>query len=185
METRTPHLSPFSVGDTVIYGVHGRCTIQAIESKTVGDQTVDFYKMEPVKPALSRSTRPSPAIWLPVQSQEKAGLRAPLTRDECESLNPIFSSREYYFDLKTHWHQTQPKLDEMIAREGAIGLAKVVSYLFVRTHQYVVVPGEQARYYETACRLLYRELSDALAEPMSLIQQRTEKLMKPKLTPSQ
>lgn len=174
----------FEPGSSVIYGMHGRCSVASIEMRRVSDQNVAFYKLEIQKPALSRSTRQEPAIWVPVATAIERGLRQPLSSPgQAEAVFKIFSSREYYFSLNEPWSVIQTKLESAIAREGAIGLAKTISYLFALRKKQIVATPEVNRLYDQANKVLTRELAGVLNEPIRAIEERVAKFLKQKLVP--
>jgi RNA polymerase-interacting CarD/CdnL/TRCF family regulator len=173
----------FQPGSQVIYALHGKCQVVAIENRTIGNEQIPFYKLEVVKPALSRSTRPEPAIWLPILNARDRGLRAPVTRDEADLVISILTNREYYFQLQEPFHSVLPKLEACIRTEGAIGLAKVYSYLYVLKRKLIVAPSEVNRFQESVTRLLMRELSETLGETARAIEDRISKGLRQKMLP--
>lgn len=173
----------FSSGETVIYALHGKCNVLSVEDRSVGGEAMRFYKLEIQKSPLSRSSRHEPAIWVPVASAKERGMRAPITAAEVAAVQSIFSTREYYFELNAAWHSVLPKLESAIRNEGAIGLAKVASYLFVLRRKQVVPSSELIRFQETVNKLLLRELSEATGEQIRTLEERMSKSMKHKLLP--
>src|SRR5690349_20484976 len=105
METElTTPLNPaprtFETGSVVFYGMHGRCQILGVETRTVSGESVPFYKMEVIRNTIAKPVnKKEPAIYLPVSSAQNRGLRTIMTAAEMEAANAIFSSREYYFQL--------------------------------------------------------------------------------------
>jgi RNA polymerase-interacting CarD/CdnL/TRCF family regulator len=172
----------FEVGQTVIYPMMGKCAVIGLEEKAVGGETLSLYKLEVQKSSFSRSTRQSPEVWVPVGAAIAKGLRLPLQADGVDAIFKIFSSREFYFELTRPWNQLQPELEGAIRREGAVGLAKVASFLFVLKKRQIVPTPEVNRLSETVDRLLYRELSEASGEAIRSLEEKTKKMMRPKLT---
>jgi RNA polymerase-interacting CarD/CdnL/TRCF family regulator len=158
----TQSSTPFQVGDHVIYGMHGRCSIVRIDHKTVGGQTLSFYVLEAVKPPLTRSTKKEPAIFVPIQSAQSQGMRRPITNETIATVTNILESREYYFSAQLPWNVVLPQLNQCLVSEGAIGLAKVASYVHVRCKKYAVPPTELQKYSEQIFRLLNKEIGEAL-----------------------
>src|SRR5579885_1522633 len=182
MEPQTP-IHEFAPQSTVVYGLHGKCLITAIESRTIGSQTIKFYKLEVQKSALSRSQRQEPAIWVPVSSAREQGLRAPMTAEEAEAVLRTLASREYFFQINESWSSILPKLESTIRIEGGIGMAKVLSYLFVLKRKQVVPTPEVARFYENVSRLLLRELSEILGKPIRALEDQIARGFRQKLLP--
>ncbi len=190
MDTETPSAaatsatpSTFTPGSTVVYGMHGKCTILAIENKTVGGVTVPYFKMEVQKSTLSRSTRQEPAIWVPCSTAQEKGMRAVMTTTDAEEVNKVFASREFYFPLDESWGSLQSKLENSIRREGFIGSAKVLSCLFVLKKKQVVPTPEVNRFSESVSRIFFRELSDLLQEPAKSLEEKANRAMRFKLLP--
>lgn len=150
----------FEPGANVIYGLLGRCVVESIESRTVGDQSVAFYKLQPAKTPLARGKALEPAIWLPVEKASSSGLRQPLSEAEFEKVQGILQSAEYYLPLKTPFREAKLKTEEWIRLEGACGLAKTLSYLFVLKNSLVVAPSEVQKHYATVLNVLVRELAE-------------------------
>ena len=173
----------FAPGSDVIYSVHGRCQVKAIEERTVGGQRLRFYRLEPQRSALSRSTRPEPAIWLPVMNANQRGLRCLMNKEQCQQAFEILTDGEYYFALQNAWNHTQSELEACLAIEGGIGLAKVLGFLHVLKARRIVPPSDVIRMFELVHRLLVRELVEVLGEPVKTIEERVEKALRQKLKP--
>jgi RNA polymerase-interacting CarD/CdnL/TRCF family regulator len=173
----------FAPQATVIYALHGKCMVAGIETRTVGGQTLRFYKLEVQKSALSRSQRHEPAIWVPVNSAREQGLRMPITAEDAEAVLRVLASREYFFQTNESWSAILPKLETTIRIEGAIGMAKVLSYLFVLKRKQVVPAPEVNRLYENVSKLLLRELSEVLNKPIRALEDQIAKGFRQKLLP--
>lgn len=181
--TETTSMNRFPIGASVIYNFHGKCTVAAIESRVINEQTVEFYKLEVQKSVLSRSTRLDPAIWVPIATAQEHGLRLPVDETEVDTILKTISSREYYFQLQESWPVVQSKLDAVIKSEGCIGLAKVVSYLHVLKRKQIVPTTEANRMSDLTMRLLLRELSEALKLPIRSVEAEIAKALRQKLIP--
>jgi RNA polymerase-interacting CarD/CdnL/TRCF family regulator len=171
----------FTPGSQVIYGMHGKCSVLAVETREAGGKSFSFYKLEIQKSPLSRSTRHEPAIWVPVETAQERGLRQPSNKEQAEEIMKVLASREYFFSIYEPWNTVQAKLDTVIRNEGAIGLAKALSYLFVIKKKQIVPPSEAVKMYDAVNRLLFKELSEALGENARSIEERALKSMRPKL----
>lgn len=173
----------FAPGTPVVYALHGRCNVMGIETRELGGQAMRFYKLEIQKSALSRSSRQEPAIWVPIENARERGLRAPINTGTLEAVNQIFSSREYYFELNQPWNAVLPKLESTIRQEGAIGLAKVASFLHVLKKKQVVASSEVNRFQETVHKILFREISELTGETMKALEEKALKAFRQKLLP--
>jgi len=173
----------FPLGATVIYALLGRCSVTGVESRQMGNEVIQFYKLEKQKSALSRSTRQEPAIWVPVSNAISRGLRSPMPAEKSEEAMRILSNREHYFQASEPWSSVQPKLEAVVRSEGGIGLAKVLSYLHVLRKRQVVPSTEVTRMFDTVYKLLVRELADALNLTPREIDERLTKGLRQKLLP--
>lgn len=190
METTVRHSSTLpnstashSAGTSVIYGLHGKCGIEKIESREIQGSAQEFYKLVPQKSSFSRSTRQEPAIWIPVNSTLAKSLRPAMGPEQAKEAMTVLLSREYYFSLSEAWSSVQPKLEACIHTEGGIGLAMVASYLLTLKKKQVVASQEVSRMIEAVNRVLLREISEALGETIRAIEEKINKGIKQKLLP--
>lgn len=172
----------FTPGSPVIYGLIGRCTVIAIETKSIGQNSLRFYKLESKKTPQSRAKNLESAIWVPVHHAKEQGLRAPANSNEALEALQILQGREYFFKTTDSWSEVHPTLEQTIRSEGILGLAKVFSYLYVLKRKQLVSHSEFTKFHELVHRLLFRELSESLAESMRAIEERVQKGLKTKLT---
>lgn len=183
-EINTPNpYQEFQPGTSVIYALHGKCTITGIENRDCNGQSMKFYKLELQRSPLSRSTRQEPAIWVPLNQARQKGLRLAISKADVESVQKIFSSREYYFELNMPWLAAQSKMEATVRAEGAVGLAKAASYLFVLLRKQVVPDNTALRFQETVHKLLFRELSEATGDHPRILEERAVKSLRHKLLP--
>lgn len=173
----------FTPGTTVIYPMHGKCTLLSIENRQIAGENIPFYKLEIQRSSFSRSTRQEPAIWVPVHAARERGLRLPITPSDVETIMSILSNREYYFDPNESWTTVLPRLEACMRTEGASGLAKVHSYLFVLKRKQVVPTTEVTRTAENVTKLLLRELSEVTGETIRTLEERIAKKLRQKLIP--
>lgn len=171
----------FTKGDEVIYGLIGKCTIAEIESKTVGNEEQLFYRLERIKPAHLKAKRPEPQILLPLSKASQTGLRKEITSSELESLYEIFASREFFLPLNQTWPVTLVALEQMIRAEGAFGLARAYSFLYVLENRQHLLSSDQNRFFETVSRALFRELSDVTQRTIRELEVEVHQLLRNKL----
>ena len=68
------------MGDRVVYGSHGVCTLVALEQRKVDRKTADYYVLEPI-------AQPGACYYIPVQNEIAISkLRPLLTAEEIENL---------------------------------------------------------------------------------------------------
>lgn len=173
--------SEFAVGSEVVYALHGKGHIRSIEDRaTTPGAAQRFYKVEVQKSALSRSKKPDPAIWIPVDQALERGLRAPMSLETANSAIETLQSKEYFFSIDSAWSEVYPQLESCIRAEGGVGLAKVYSYLFVLMKKQLVPNPEVAKFFDGIQRQLMKELSEALHEAPRSIESRIAKGLRSK-----
>lgn len=170
-------------GSILIYGMHGKCEVRSIETRTIGTETARYYKLEILKSALSRSTKQSPAIWVPIAKAKEQGLRERISDDQIEVLMKVLESREYFFDIRLSWQVAQVTLENAIRLEGAIGLAKALSFLLVLKKKLLILPPDINRFAETVQKNLLRELSEAAGTALKNVETRVARAMRHKTLP--
>ena len=186
METQPPtpiHThEEFAPGSPVIYGLLGRCTIIGIENKSIGQNTLRVYRLEVKKTVPSRTKTSDSAIWVPVKTAHEQGLRSPANNTQAQAALKLLQSREYFFKTSENWSSILPHLENIIRAEGIEGLAKVYSYLFILKRRQLVSHPEFGKFFELVHRLLFKELSEALNQPMKAIEDQVQKGLKSKVT---
>ncbi len=173
----------FEIGSDVIYGLQGRCVIVGRESKVVGTESIEFFKLQTQKAQLSRSKKVEPYIWAPVHQAKKQGLRKPLSPDQVEGVQAVLTSHDIYFDVDQPWRITLKILEKAIAEEGVIGLAKVVSFFEGFKIKNPIPDQEIGRMDQLTFRLLTRELSECTGQSIKSQEERVMKAMKHKELP--
>lgn len=172
----------FKIGDEVTYGIHGRCQIMGIETKTIGGAPVHFYQIRAVSfsPIPNKNARPTPNILVPVDNAEASGLRAPLSDDGAATVFRMLEDQEYYFPIQEQWTSKQKRLEDTLRKEGAIGLAKVVGHLHVVLQQDAAPRSEVNRYFEQALRVLVREIAEASGSTAKEVEAKVRRALKSK-----
>ena len=70
----------YRIGETVVYGIHGVCTVTELEIKTVDRQKVQYYVLEPLE-------QPGARYYIPTHNPAAVAKLSPLmTRAELASL---------------------------------------------------------------------------------------------------
>lgn len=78
----------YSIGDQVVYGMHGVCTLCAIEKRVVDRKTVEYYALEPM-------LQPGTRYYVPTGNPAAlAKLRPVLSRQAMEALLQSDSVRQ-------------------------------------------------------------------------------------------
>jgi RNA polymerase-interacting CarD/CdnL/TRCF family regulator len=169
------------LGDAVFYGIHGRCTIAAIEARNVGGRSMAFFKIEPQRAVPVRPGRHDSAIWLPVETAAQSGLRPVLSAAEVEKVYESLGGSECAFHLKAPWHRVQPQIEAALRSEGPVALAKAEGYLHLVKQRDLVPPRNLVKFAELIHRLLVRELVAATQESPKSIEEKVERLLRQKL----
>lgn len=172
----------FAPGSHVVYGLIGKCLVEKIETRTLSGKPESFYKLQPVKYGIIKSKKVEPSILVPITTAVSRGLRAPLTAAELPKIYSILESREFYLPVGINWRDASVKIEKLVMLEGAQGLAKAMSYLYVVKNRQVVPPNEVQKLFESIQRLLVREICELTVEPMSTTEVAIEKKLKNKLT---
>jgi len=171
----------WEAGTTHAYGLQGICTLQGIETRTAGGQTLNLYRLEKAKSPLSRSQKQEPAIWVPVADAQKNGLRRLASRDEAEKALNILSSADAFFPLDANWTDVQPQLELAIRLEGIQGLSKSYGYLKMLERRQIILQTEISRFMETLGKVFHRELCEALRSPLKAVEAKTSKAIRTKI----
>lgn len=70
----------YTIGDRVVYGIHGVCAVVALEKRTVDRKQVEYFALEPLD-------QPGARFYVPTQNQAAvAKLRPLISRQELEEL---------------------------------------------------------------------------------------------------
>jgi RNA polymerase-interacting CarD/CdnL/TRCF family regulator len=173
----------FKVGDEVTYGVHGRCQITGIETKTIGSKEQDFYAMKPVMAPLvaKTSARAHASILVPVEQAQASGLRQLMTKDEAAMVMTMLADGEYYFERAENWVTKQRRIEECLRREGAKGLAKAVGHLHIVVNSDAAPRSDVTKFYDNLKRALIKEVAEATDAQTKDIEPLVNKALQKKL----
>ncbi len=165
-DTTNPLSETFTIGEEVSYGLHGKCVITGIEKKDVAGNSLSFYQVRAIKnPIAAKMQTPSKgeaAILVPTSSAGASGLRKLMTKEEAESALRLISEPDYHFELRQPWLTKQKTLEDVIRKEGGIGLAKVIGHLYILMSHDIVPPSPVNKLYESCIKIFTRELADAI-----------------------
>ena len=111
----------FQVGQKVLYGAHGVCSITAVEIRNLGKEKKEYYCLEPVE-------QPGAVFYVPTGNPAAVGKMRPLiSRDEFEALVAAQKEREWVWiedenQRKQYYRElmTQNDRGELIAAVGAL-----------------------------------------------------------------
>jgi RNA polymerase-interacting CarD/CdnL/TRCF family regulator len=182
VSSKSDEVALFQPGAELVYGLHGRCLVASLETRSVSGQAQLFYKLQKISNPLSRSTKADLAIWVPTDKAKEMGLRLPaLGPEQLEKITAVLSSREYYHSPLEPWKTLHAKLETGIKLEGAIGLAKAFRFLLVYTKKTAIPAPEVSRLFEQVTRFLCREYADLLSTTTKTAEEKIIKLTRGKL----
>ena len=99
----------FSVGQLIVYPNHGVGTIENIEHKQIGQNTLAMYQL---RLAFNNST-----VLVPIDNAREIGLRLPVSPPECEEL--IAALGRDFNDIPADW-KIRHRLYSAAVRNGAL-----------------------------------------------------------------
>lgn len=78
----------YTIGDRVVYGIHGVCSVVALEKRTVDRKRVEYFALEPLE-------QPGARFYVPTQNQAAvAKLRPLISRQELDVLLASEAARQ-------------------------------------------------------------------------------------------
>lgn len=141
----------FKVGDLAVYPAHGVGKIEAIETKSIGGHSQDFYIMRILENDMK--------IMIPVQNAHVVGLRRLIAADEVHKVYDILRRREISVNSTT-WNRRYREYMEKIKTGSIYELAEVLRDLTVLQNDKELSFGER-KMLETARALLVTEVAMA------------------------
>ncbi len=112
----------FSVGDKVVYPMHGAGVIESIETKSIGGQPRDYYNVK----IMGGSIR----LALPVSNAGNIRLRGIISSEEAERLLRYFS--DLAVDASAPWGKRYKENNEQLKTGIPEKMAEVVKTLMLR-----------------------------------------------------
>lgn len=112
----------YQVGDRVVYGIHGVCTVADLEKRVVDRKTVTYLVLEPVDRDGSR-------YLVPTHNENAMGkLRPMLTPEQMQALLESAEIREDSWIREEN--QRKQTYRELITRGDRVGLMQMVHTLY-------------------------------------------------------
>lgn len=152
----------FSIGDKVVYPVHGAGIIEAIETREVLGNERDYYILR----IFSGDMR----LLVPVENVDDVGIRQVIEEGDIPAILSIFG--EEYDEIEENWNRRYRVNMEKIKSGNIRNVATVVRNLMLRDHARGLSTGEK-KMLEYARRILVSELmlakDESEAEIMELI----------------
>lgn len=106
----------FSIGDRVVYPMHGAGIIDGIEEKEILGETRSYFVLHmPLK---------SMKVLLPVDNMESLGIRKIMSRETFDEVIKVLENEE--FDLQTNWNRRYRANMEKVKTGDIFEVATVV-----------------------------------------------------------
>lgn len=141
----------FNVGDVAVYPAHGVGTIEAIETKKVGDNELSFYVI--------RIHDSDMVVMVPTSTCKNVGLRTIISSKEVEKVYDILKEKDV--EIQTvPWNQRYRDYMEKIKTGSVYEIASVLRDLFVLSEDKDLSFGEK-KMLDTAQGLLVKEIAIA------------------------
>ena len=137
----------FSVGDRVVYPMHGAGVIEAIEEKEILGAWRKYYVM---KLPLGEMK-----VLIPIDSISQVGLRGVIEKDEVSQVFVVLQGEQP--ELSTNWNRRYRNHLEKIKSGDIYEVAEVVRNLMLRDREKGLSTGE-SKMLDTARQILVSEL---------------------------
>ncbi|MCM0606726.1 MAG: hypothetical protein KA715_11595 [Xanthomonadaceae bacterium] len=176
----------FKVGDVVVYGTRGKHTIISIENRTMGDQAMSFYKLEPVNYAVAkRVSTNSASILVPAATARKSGLRDNCSALEMEKAIQLLNQKDADVPdsiLNIPANKLGTEIEKLCNEFGALGIAQSIQVLVTIQRRDAAMPKNLQALLDQLLKNLCREFADHRGEtPSNEIEAELRKSLKLKL----
>ena len=142
----------FQVGDLAVYPAHGVGKIEAIETRVINGEKLDFYKMKVLENNM--------LIMIPTRNVESVGLRDVIDRKEISKVYDVMKSKKPSSGDTQTWNRRYREYMDKIKSGSLYDVAEVFRDLSLLKLQKDLSFGER-KLYDTAQVLLVKELSTA------------------------
>lgn len=148
----------FSVGDMVVYGIHGVCRITSLEYRVVDRKSIEYFVLEPTNTAVAK-------FYVPTQNPVAvAKMRKVMTK---EALNGLLDSREI---RENNWiadeNARKDKYRQLITRADCAELIPMIRALYIHKQQQLSAGKKfhlcDENFLKDAQRLICTEVSQVL-----------------------
>lgn len=156
----------FKVGQKVVYPNHGIGTIEQIDQKQIGVDSLPFYTL--------RLAASNSIVLVPVANALEVGLRSPITNSECELLLKHLS--DDFGKTATDWKDRFKEFSERMRSGDIFEVAEVLKHLTYLSHVKSLSFREQ-RMFERARYLVISELSAVCRKPECDVVMRVEQAL--------
>ena len=156
----------FKVGQKVVYPNHGIGTIEQIEQKQIGANSLPFYTL--------RLAATNSLVLVPVANASEVGLRTPISSGECEMLLKNLS--DDFSSPANDWKDRFKDFSEKMRTGDIFEVADVLKNLTFLSHIKPLSFREQ-RMLERARYLVISELAAVCRQPECNIEPRVEQAL--------
>ncbi|PYS46394.1 MAG: CarD family transcriptional regulator [Acidobacteria bacterium] len=156
----------FKVGQKVVYPNHGIGTIEQIEQKQIGTDSLPFYTL--------RLAATNSLVLVPVANATEVGLRTPISSGECEMLLKNLS--DDFSSPANDWKDRFKDFSEKMRTGDIFEVADVLKNLTFLSHVKPLSFREQ-RMLERARYLVISELAAVCRQPECNIGPRVEQAL--------
>jgi len=156
----------FKVGQKVVYPNHGIGTIEQIEQKQIGANSLPFYTL--------RLAANNSVVLVPVSNATEVGLRSPISSGECEMLFKALAD-DFSFPAND-WKDRFKDFSEKMRTGDVFEAADVLKHLTYLSHLKPLSFREQ-RMLERARYLVISELAAVCRQPECNIEPRVEQAL--------
>jgi len=165
-EVLAPEKKEFFKGDLAVYPAHGVGCIEAIESKEINGESMDFYMMKIIENGM--------VIMIPTCNVESVGLRQVIPKNEIPQVYEVMQRKGASADNQT-WNRRYREYMDKIKTGSIYDVAEVFRDLFQLKLEKDLSFGER-KLLDTAQSLLVQELSTAKDIDEKLMMKEIEKL---------
>lgn len=157
----------FSIGEKVVYPLHGAGIIETIEEKEVLGEKHTYYVLKLLMGGMR--------VMIPTNNVEKTGLRSVISE---KGVNKVFQILENFTsETIPNWKERQIDNLKKIKSGSIYKVAEVASSLSRRSRERELSTGER-RLLDNAYQLIVSELSFAQDIPAEEVNGRLEKILK-------
>ena len=156
----------FKVGQKVVYPNHGIGTIEQIEQKQIGANSLPFYTL--------RLAANNSLVLVPVSNATEVGLRSPISSGQCEMLFKVLAD-DFSFPAND-WKDRFKEFSEKMRTGDIFEAADVLKHLTYLSHLKPLSFREQ-RMLERARYLVISELAAVCRQPECNIEPRVEQAL--------
>jgi CarD family transcriptional regulator len=156
----------FKIGQKVVYPNHGIGTIEQIEQKQIGLNSLPFYTL--------RLAATNSVVLVPVANAGEVGLRSPISSGECEMLLKTLS--DDFNAAPCDWKDRFKEFSDKMRTGDIFEVAGVLKHLTYLSHQKPLSFREQ-RMLERARYLVVSELAAVCRQPECNVEPRVDQAL--------